>query len=70
MQQFLKKFKDYQGSNPKLIEFAKRLEDIEDNYSDMSDLLDEELEEQEEEQNRSYSQNKTEHERLYELGLI
>lgn len=70
MQDYLKLHKNYSGTNPKLIAFAKQLEEAEDNYNEMLDLLLEELDEQEKEENRSYSQNKTEHVRLFELGLF
>jgi len=69
MKDFLKKFKDYQGTNTKLKAFAKKLEDIEDDYNDMFGELEEEIEEQEQGASRSYSQNRTEHDRLHELGL-
>ncbi len=50
MQEFLKIYSDYRGSNPKLKTFAVKLslgiDDCDDDYNDMFELLEEELEEQ------------------------
>lgn len=70
MQNFLKKIKYYNGNNQTLISFAKKAQDLLDRYDDMVDLLDSELDEQEELRNRSYTENRAEHERLYQNGLF
>lgn len=70
MQNFLKKIKYYQGDNHHLIVYAKELEDLLVRYDDMTDLLDSELDEQEELRNRSYTENRTEHDRLYQHELL
>ena len=70
MQNFLKKMRYYTGNNQILISFAKETQELLDRYDDMMDLLDNELDEQEELRNRSYTENRTEHERLYKHELL
>jgi len=77
MQDFLELYQDYQGSNDKIISYAAELKaskelnsDLLDEYDERREELEGGLEDQEEEDNRSYSQNRTNHERLFELGLF
>jgi len=70
MQNFLKKINHYTGDNQILISFAKEVQDLLDRYDDMMDVLDNELDEQEELRNRSYTENRAEHERLYQHELL
>jgi len=61
MQDFLKVYKDYKGGNKKLKAFAKKLEDIEDQYGDMLKELEEELEEQGGSYNPMFDNDTAEH---------